>query len=113
MASIGLSQRVDDGNVKWYTLIAVCFALFMAMLDNLVVNIALPTQQDDVPTPDYDGTAELWWDSLEDMFASFKTEIAQKAGLDAGRFSSVREHLLTEEYVVVSGPDNPPKPILH
>ncbi|TXG81099.1 MAG: DHA2 family efflux MFS transporter permease subunit [Thermomicrobiales bacterium] len=43
MASIGLSNRVNDNNVKWYTLIAACFALFMAMLDNLVVNIALPT----------------------------------------------------------------------
>ncbi|MEZ4506479.1 MAG: hypothetical protein R2848_11725 [Thermomicrobiales bacterium] len=38
-----MSNRVNDNNVKWYTLIAACFALFMAMLDNLVVNIALPT----------------------------------------------------------------------
>lgn len=43
MASFGLSQRVNDDNAKWYTLVAACFALFMAMLDNLVVNIALPT----------------------------------------------------------------------
>lgn len=40
---IGLAQRVTDSNVKWYTLAASCFALFMAMLDNLVVNIAMPT----------------------------------------------------------------------
>src|SRR5215207_1488627 len=43
MASLGLSNRVNDDNAKWYTLIAACFALFMAILDNLVVNIALPT----------------------------------------------------------------------
>lgn len=43
MASIGLSNRVTDDNAKWFTLFAACFALFMAMLDNLVVNIALPT----------------------------------------------------------------------
>ena len=43
MASLGLSNRVNDDNAKWYTLAAACFALFMAMLDNLVVNIALPT----------------------------------------------------------------------
>src|SRR5690349_16360847 len=43
MASIGLSNRVNDDNVKWFTLIAACFGLFMAILDNLVVNIALPT----------------------------------------------------------------------
>ncbi|MGE3797489.1 MAG: MFS transporter, partial [Thermomicrobiales bacterium] len=39
----GLNGRVNDGNAKWFTLIAACFALFMALLDNLVVNIALPT----------------------------------------------------------------------
>ncbi len=57
MASLGLSRRVDDGNVKWYTLIAVCFALFMAMLDNLVVNIALPTISRDLDAT----TSQLQW----------------------------------------------------
>ena len=38
-----LSSRVTDANAKWLTLVAACFALFMAILDNLVVNIALPT----------------------------------------------------------------------
>src|SRR5680860_224038 len=38
-----LSNRMHDGNAKWFTLIAACFGLFMAILDNLVVNIALPT----------------------------------------------------------------------
>ncbi len=42
-----LSQRVTDGNVKWFTLVAACFALFMAILDNLVVNVALPTISED------------------------------------------------------------------
>ncbi|CAN5589147.1 MFS transporter [soil metagenome] len=41
--SSGLSGRVTDANAKWFTLVAACFALFMAILDNLVVNIALPT----------------------------------------------------------------------
>ncbi len=39
----GLANRVTDDNVKWWTLVAACFALFMAILDNLVVNVALPT----------------------------------------------------------------------
>ena len=42
-AGRGLASRVNDSNVKMWTLIAACFALFMAMLDNLVVNIAMPT----------------------------------------------------------------------
>src|SRR6478609_6336844 len=57
MASIGLSNRVTDDNVKWYTLIAACFALFMAMLDNLVVNIALPTISRDLDA----SNSELQW----------------------------------------------------
>ncbi|HEV2067313.1 MAG TPA: MFS transporter [Thermomicrobiales bacterium] len=41
------SRRVNDDNVKWFTLAAGCIALFMAILDNLVVNVALPTISDD------------------------------------------------------------------
>jgi EmrB/QacA subfamily drug resistance transporter len=37
------APRVTDGNVKWFTLAAACVALFMVILDNLVVNVALPT----------------------------------------------------------------------
>src|SRR5437660_7554490 len=33
----------DHPNHKWWTLFAMCFALFMIMLDNTVVNVALPT----------------------------------------------------------------------
>ncbi|MDQ3467251.1 MAG: MFS transporter, partial [Chloroflexota bacterium] len=38
-----LADRVNDGNLKWFTLAAACITLFMAILDNLVVNVALPT----------------------------------------------------------------------
>src|SRR5690349_8751362 len=38
----GLSRRVNAENAKWYTLAISCLALFMAVLDNLVVNVALP-----------------------------------------------------------------------
>src|SRR5882757_5293014 len=35
-----------EENKKWWTLTAVAFGLFMIMLDNTVVNVALPTMQD-------------------------------------------------------------------
>jgi EmrB/QacA subfamily drug resistance transporter len=38
---------INDSNAKWWTLGAMCFALFMLMLDNTVVNVALPSIQDD------------------------------------------------------------------
>jgi EmrB/QacA subfamily drug resistance transporter len=42
--------RLNDGNRRWWTLGAMCFALFMLMLDNTVVNVALPSIQRDLGT---------------------------------------------------------------
>src|SRR4051794_33684661 len=39
---------MNEGNRKWWTLAAMCFALFMIMLDNTVVNVALPSIQRDL-----------------------------------------------------------------
>ena len=52
-----LSSRVTNDNVKWFTLVAACFALFMAILDNLVVNIALPTISSELDAT----TTQLQW----------------------------------------------------
>jgi MFS family permease len=37
--------RLTDDNRRWWTLGAMCFALFMVMLDNTVTNVALPSIQ--------------------------------------------------------------------
>jgi EmrB/QacA subfamily drug resistance transporter len=42
---------------KWWTLAAVSFGLFMIMLDNTVVNVALPSIQEDLGA----GLSELQW----------------------------------------------------
>jgi MFS family permease len=39
--------RLSEANRKWWTLAAMCFALFMVMLDNTVTNVALPSIQRD------------------------------------------------------------------
>src|SRR4051794_12659911 len=39
---------MTEENRKWWTLAAMCFALFMIMLDNTVVNVALPSIQRDL-----------------------------------------------------------------
>jgi EmrB/QacA subfamily drug resistance transporter len=44
------SLRLTDDNRRWWTLGAMCFALFMIMLDNTVVNVALPSIQRDLHT---------------------------------------------------------------
>jgi EmrB/QacA subfamily drug resistance transporter len=42
------SRFITDDNSRWWTLGAMCFALFMLMLDNTVVNVALPSIQRDL-----------------------------------------------------------------
>src|ERR1044071_2666709 len=39
---------VNDEHRKWWTLVAVSFGLFMIMLDNTIVNVALPSIQSDL-----------------------------------------------------------------
>ncbi len=41
-------SMITDENRRWWTLGAMCFALFMIMLDNTVVNVALPSIQRDL-----------------------------------------------------------------
>jgi EmrB/QacA subfamily drug resistance transporter len=43
-----LASFMDDDHRKWWTLVAVAFGLFMIMLDNTVVNVALPSIQRDL-----------------------------------------------------------------
>jgi len=58
----------DDRRTKILTLLAMCFALFMAMLDNTVVNVALPRISQDLGS----GISGLQWivDAYTLVFAS-------------------------------------------
>jgi EmrB/QacA subfamily drug resistance transporter len=51
------ARLVTEGNKKWWTLAAVAVGLFMIMLDNTVVNVALPSIQRDLGV----GLSELEW----------------------------------------------------
>ena len=53
-----MKARIFDPETrKWWTLAAVAFGLFMIMLDNTVVNVALPAIQEDLGV----GLSELEW----------------------------------------------------
>jgi EmrB/QacA subfamily drug resistance transporter len=52
-----LASFLDDEHRKWWTLVAVSFGLFMIMLDNTVVNVALPSIQRDLKV----SVASLEW----------------------------------------------------
>src|SRR5207248_10857117 len=43
-----LAVLAAEENRKWWTLFAVAFGLFMIMLDNTVVNVALPSIRQDL-----------------------------------------------------------------
>ena len=51
------ARLLAQENRKWWILASVSFALFMIMLDNTVVNVALPTIQEDLGI----GVSELEW----------------------------------------------------
>jgi EmrB/QacA subfamily drug resistance transporter len=51
------ARRLSDQNRAWWTLVAVSFGLFMIMLDNTVVNVALPSIRADLGI----SVSELEW----------------------------------------------------
>jgi len=64
------------------------------------INIAIEEYQEIEGELPYDGTAELWWDSLEDMKEDFDSPEAHRAVADADLFTVVRTHLYTREHVL-------------
>jgi EmrB/QacA subfamily drug resistance transporter len=52
-----VASFLDEEHRKWWTLLAVSFGLFMIMLDNTVVNVALPSIQRDLKV----SVASLEW----------------------------------------------------
>jgi uncharacterized protein (TIGR02118 family) len=69
-------------------------------LKGYCINIAIDEYQEidgDLP---FDGTAELWWDSLEEMQEDFDSEEAHRAVADADTFTLRRVHIYTREHAL-------------
>ena len=64
------------------------------------INVAIEEYQELEGALPYDGTAELWWDSLEEMQEDFSSREAEVAVADADTFTVVRTHIFTEEFVL-------------
>lgn len=65
------------------------------------INVAIEGYQEIEGELPYDGTAEMWWDSVEDMRADFASDEAAIAVPDADEFTLVRTHLITREHVIL------------
>jgi uncharacterized protein (TIGR02118 family) len=64
------------------------------------INVAIDEYQEIEGVLPFDGTAELWWDSLEEMQEDFDSPEAATAVADADTFTVVRTHIYTREYVL-------------
>ena len=64
------------------------------------VNVAIDEYQEIEGELPYDGTAELWWDSIEAMEEDFASPEAKVAVADADQFTVVRTHIYTKEYIL-------------
>ena len=64
------------------------------------INVAIAEYQELEGALPYDGTAELWWESREEMQADFASGEAAVAVADADTFTVVRTHIYTEEFVL-------------
>ena len=64
------------------------------------INIAIDEYQEIEGELPYDGTAELWWNSLEEMQEDFASAEAATAVADADTFTVVRTHIYTREHIL-------------
>jgi EmrB/QacA subfamily drug resistance transporter len=69
LTTVRTPEQAKADRRKWWVLVAMVFGLFMPMLDNLVVNVALPTIQRELGA----GVSGLQWiiDAYTLTFASF------------------------------------------
>jgi uncharacterized protein (TIGR02118 family) len=65
------------------------------------INIAIDEYQEIEGELPYHGTAEMWWDSLEEMHEDFASDAAKVAVADADEFTVVRTHIYTRETIVL------------
>lgn len=65
------------------------------------INVALEHRAPDAAP--YDGTAELWWDSLEAMQHGLASVENTVAGPDTHNFASEVTFLVTEEHIIIQG----------
>ena len=64
------------------------------------INVAIDEYQEIEGELPFDGTAELWWDSIEEMKEDFDSNEVDTAVADADTFTVVRTHIFTREHVL-------------
>lgn len=76
-------------------------ALRFERLKGYRINVAIDEYQEIEGELPYDGTAELWWDSLEEMRQDFDSPEAEAAVADVDEFVVLQTLLVTRETVML------------
>ena len=76
-------------------------ALRFKNLKGYRINVAIDEYQEIEGELPYDGTAELWWNSLEDMREDFGSSEAEAAVVDVNEFVALQTLLVTRENVML------------
>jgi uncharacterized protein (TIGR02118 family) len=77
------------------------FALRFPNLKGYRINVAIDEYQASEGELPYDGTAELWWDSLEEMQSAFDSDAAAAAVADVSEFVAIQDLIVTRETVLL------------
>jgi uncharacterized protein (TIGR02118 family) len=80
------------------------FVLRFKRLKGYRINIAIDEYQSIEGELPYDGTAELWWESLDEMQDDFNSPEVEAAVVDVNEFVAQQTLLVTRETVVLAGP---------
>lgn len=75
------------------------FTLKFKNLKGYRINIASEDYQEIEGELPFDGTAELWWNSIEEMQEDFASPEAEAAVADAKTFSAELIHIFTNEFI--------------
>ena len=67
-------------------------------LRKYVINIVIAATGEE---PGYQGTVELWWDSLRDMQDAFSTPLGKEAENLAGDITRKITTVITEEHIII------------
>lgn len=87
------SRRWIDGHAP--------FVLRFQHLKGYRINLAIDEYQEIEGELPYDGTAELWWDSLEEMREDFDSPAAEATVADVNEFVAYQTLIVTRETVVL------------
>ena len=75
-------------------------ALKFKNLKGYRINIAIEEYQEIEGDLPYDGIAELWWDSLEDLLEDLESPEGKASGADSDNFTTAKMHLYTREHII-------------